>query len=1458
MYYIKKIECLILILSMILSLYTPVTAQSISISGDSRNEMQILYEDNFDDGIDKWIQNGQKYFSGITGRLVYKNITGSVLDDVIEKKDEIFANGEIDFKFKTDSEGAYNVNLRCSDATKHLVTFDFITKSIRITRSVNNGVGEILGQAQYKLECNKIYDVRIKLIENEITVFIDNTAVLKINNAVSESGCLGFSAKKGQFEIDNLIIQKSAEEKCLTAADADVIEIYVATDGNDITGDGTYEKPFATMTRAKNEVKKIKALNKPIDVIFREGTYRINKVTSFTSEDSGSAIAPITYRAAKDEKVYFSGSKVLDVAEFKPVTDPSVKARMYEHVHDKVLQMDLSSQGLSRKDIDFAAINKEIPAATGMLGNHASVLETVKLFLNDRVQNISRWPNTGFALIENCVRGATSKSTPFDGGRIYFSNPEPLRWTEAKDAYVEGLMYYEWSEESIPIKSINVNEMSIDLYRYGYYGLRNDHEYCVKNLIEEIDIPGEWYIDFDKMILYYYPQREFEDGDIFEISTLKQAFISINGTNYVNFKDITFKNSLGLIESKINPVGTDHFGKYSATNEFEDFGGGIEIGNKASNIIIDGCVFKDIGGTGVRIIPIKDKNTGWANMNLTIQNCDFYRCSYKAIMYATGNSNLLEHGNLNIKNNFFYGNGVLSMYGGMNCGFTIENNLIVKCFDHAIRCDGTEYNVNNNEINYGAYGMSDMGAIYAGRNVTEHGSSISRNLIMNYGPSPEGIRSFRTSGVYLDDCVGGITLTQNMSTARSKNYGSTAIDYGGGPDVKYYGNISADAQIGYYIGNRVGYGTQYLTSALNTSESNIRNGWDIWTTKYPEVARMKAWYDDPTLYDARVYITENLSTFNDTALMRTSFDKMPYLTGTIDDAIEINDKSIYVDADNYDYRLKMEAVKKYNLPSSLPNEENLDINTIGLQRELEYNEELINFDITYPVNGETVDYANKVGIAWSASDVATKYIYTVATDEKLENIVAKGETMDTFANITATNPNSTYYVKVTAVSEQRVFGYEIDNRNGIIEFKTPNVYYSDLSLLQIAIDKLKDKIPYIVEGEEVGMAKPGSLDKVKAFIAQAEEVINKKPEQSQIDIMTAKVLDYTSKLDSLKYTGYAKLHINNDSVWNQTAPLKSVEKNEGKVTFTTNSVSNVTSEKVLSNNEVIKFKYEVSQLDRWHAWGLRHIEPEKVCYSTDSYYVLVKRDVFELQKHGIILATKENNGIITENQQYEITFGAITMENGVNVYAEVDGKVLFDFFDASNTMDSAGRFTFYVPKDTTVTLSESDNIPDEFFEISEKAIEASILGEKTTFDTTYEGFGIVKGNFAESGYTGNPDGAKEFVTSDSEAEIDWTLSAKGDTMYEVYYYHNGAADNDNNVEIIINGQGGNYRKTVDLTENIEGYVSIGTFKFTSPASSVGMITIIIKGSGNGKLPISSVCIREVSSDKPDMLKQENQ
>lgn len=75
-------------------------------------------------------------------------------------------------------------------------------------------------------------------------------------------------------------------------------DYFVATDGNDSTGNGSSSKPFLTINRAQAIVRSDAAKGQcTINVNIRSGTYTLSEAINFSSEDSGSDQYPVVYRA---------------------------------------------------------------------------------------------------------------------------------------------------------------------------------------------------------------------------------------------------------------------------------------------------------------------------------------------------------------------------------------------------------------------------------------------------------------------------------------------------------------------------------------------------------------------------------------------------------------------------------------------------------------------------------------------------------------------------------------------------------------------------------------------------------------------------------------------------------------------------------------------------------------------------------------------------------------------------------------------------------------------------------------------------------------------------------------------------------------------------------------------------------------------------------------------------------
>ena len=102
-------------------------------------------------------------------------------------------------------------------------------------------------------------------------------------------------------------------------------EFYVAPTGND-ANPGTEAQPFATLERARDAVRKLKAQSSTlkIEVTVRGGTYELRETLKLDAADSGTETAPVVWRAYPDEKPILTGGG--KIAGFVPHEGEILKA----------------------------------------------------------------------------------------------------------------------------------------------------------------------------------------------------------------------------------------------------------------------------------------------------------------------------------------------------------------------------------------------------------------------------------------------------------------------------------------------------------------------------------------------------------------------------------------------------------------------------------------------------------------------------------------------------------------------------------------------------------------------------------------------------------------------------------------------------------------------------------------------------------------------------------------------------------------------------------------------------------------------------------------------------------------------------------------------------------------------------------------------------------------------------
>jgi len=68
--------------------------------------------------------------------------------------------------------------------------------------------------------------------------------------------------------------------------------LYVAPNGNDQASGKTLQEPLATLTGARDAIRKLQPLKKPVTVILKGGSYAVTEPTVFGPEDPGNAGLP--------------------------------------------------------------------------------------------------------------------------------------------------------------------------------------------------------------------------------------------------------------------------------------------------------------------------------------------------------------------------------------------------------------------------------------------------------------------------------------------------------------------------------------------------------------------------------------------------------------------------------------------------------------------------------------------------------------------------------------------------------------------------------------------------------------------------------------------------------------------------------------------------------------------------------------------------------------------------------------------------------------------------------------------------------------------------------------------------------------------------------------------------------------------------------------------------------------
>lgn len=567
-----------------------------------------------------------------------------------------------------------------------------------------------------------------------------------------------------------------------TTARAERLIIHVDPNGSD-TAKGTRKAPFATLERARDEVRKLKKENgsalESIEVRLASGTYQLARPFELTQDDSGSPCNRIIYQAGKGAAVRLCGGK--EITGFQPVTDPAILARLDKSAHGKVYQVDLKSQGITNYG----------KADGGGL----------ELFFNDQPMTVSRWPNDGFVRIVDVlnINPVDVRGTKGDrAGKFNYDGDRPKNWLGEKDIWLHGYWFWDWSDSRQKVENIDTAQRIISLASPQHsYGYRKGQWYYAFNALSEIDMPGEWYLDRETGILYFWPPKPINQND--KAVSKPRSFFCFRRPGQVTRDNVV----VSILPSLINMKNTSNVVirgmiMEAARNVAISMNGGMS--NEISK-----CTIRNIGGNAITINGGTDSG---------VDGCDIHDMAKAGISITGGDRTTLTPARLYANNNHIHHIGRWwRMYcGGINIngvGNRATHNLIDNLPHTAIFFSGNDHLIEFNEIHSVCYESNDAGAIYAGRNWTMRGTIVRHNYLHDIS----GFEGRGCVGIYNDDMYCGTIMYGNVFYDVTR-----AAFIGGGRDCIIENNIFVDCKPAIHIDSRA------LGWAHATGDNWIREG----------------------------------------------------------------------------------------------------------------------------------------------------------------------------------------------------------------------------------------------------------------------------------------------------------------------------------------------------------------------------------------------------------------------------------------------------------------------------------------------------------------------------------------------------------------------------------------------------------------------------------------------------------
>lgn len=559
------------------------------------------------------------------------------------------------------------------------------------------------------------------------------------------------------------------------------------TTGNDAwSGQYSYATgssgPVKTLNRAAQLASQYTGVRN-VEVQIQQGTYRFLEQSFYLNSSNSGVEKTITYKPYLNSQVIISGGYTLSPSLFTLVTagNTLIYNRLKSSAQGNVYEANISSLGIS-----FGITLPDNWNGEAVVGDRR-LPSIPELYYNSNKMTLSRWPNKTTSVddsanphdydvtahitsnyrqgkitnsagtVLNAIFGYEADYTPtIDRWGVTGSNPLEGIW-------LHGFWKYDWTDEvmrvvsidkanrRIEVASINANRQPVQYFcgnapvnpsspngnGLPFSSWENSSNPTLRrwfafNLLEELDSPGEYYLDRYNKKLYFWPPTP------------------ITGTADIILSSIRLSGDNSWIPGTPTQWAQNRDLHYTTPQNTRDANASLFKFFRLKNIIVDGLIFRESCGSMIEMnmcenvtiknckiySPRKNGIVVMGGKNNTIDNCEIYYCGLHSVVLTGGDRQNLIPANNILKNSKIIGSGrntpsrsaAVRLIG---VGNVVQKNIIAECPGAAIVFYGNDHTIEYNNFTNVSSGQDDYGGIYSGGNLSDRGTIIRYNFFNN-------------------------------------------------------------------------------------------------------------------------------------------------------------------------------------------------------------------------------------------------------------------------------------------------------------------------------------------------------------------------------------------------------------------------------------------------------------------------------------------------------------------------------------------------------------------------------------------------------------------------------------------------------------------------------------------------------------------------------------------------------